>query len=130
MGSKSTNPVLARIDSLIKKLFSSNENNFCDTCDEFVPPHENVIRLESIRRDNNALPFFYRRRHISCSPSRAQFIVHPNAPQYGITDERPQYNKTRLPYQEMKQLETEYTEAWIQLLKESGLDASQHRRKD
>ena len=48
----------------------------CDKCGEDVEAREDATMLEAIAYDKAFLVFGAKRRHILCSPSRAQFIVH------------------------------------------------------
>jgi hypothetical protein len=52
-------------------------------------------------------------KHIACSPSRAQHIVHPKFP--AVTDNREQYNKKFWDKYERNKYQKLYTTAWVHL---------------
>ncbi len=86
----------------------------CDRCKKHVALTDDVIELQSIIQNDQHLPFTIKKcRHIRCSPSSAQWIIHPDFDL--ITDSRPKYNKKQYPLEQQKTFEKQYTNAWLEL---------------
>ena len=88
----------------------------CDKCDKPVSSNEDITYLDAIAFEDpsriiSALP-----RHILCSPSRAQYIVHEDFPE--VVEKRPRYDKFEVDSTTRISREKIYTEAWIKLQKE------------
>lgn len=92
----------------------------CDKCGHPVAQHEDATWLDAIANDNPVVVLFSQARHIRCSPSRAQFIVHPAFEP--VVDDRPEYDKRLLAPKDAHHLEAHYTQAWIQLQQHCGLE--------
>ena len=92
----------------------------CDKCGRAVSPFDDVAYLEAelSKQDKDMAHHknkqnIFKSRHIVCSPSRAQFIVHKDFP---ITvEERPQFDKRKLDKKKCKAIERKYTEAWVRM---------------
>ena len=82
----------------------------CDKCGEDVEAREDATMLEAIAYDKAFLIFGAKRRHILCSPSRAQFIVHDDFEE--TFDYRREYDKRLLPTPMRKSKEALWTSAW------------------
>tara|TARA_B100001564_G_scaffold354132_1_gene364170 strand:+ start:259 stop:564 length:306 start_codon:yes stop_codon:yes gene_type:complete len=92
----------------------------CDKCGEDVEVKEDATMLEAIAYDKAFLVFGAKRRHILCSPSRAQFIVHDDFEE--TIDERQAYDKRCLPAPMRKSREALWTSAWEILQKDGESD--------
>ena len=95
------------------------ESVTCDKCGESVERNEDVTWLESIAKNDNSI-LLYHARHINCSPSRAQYIVHDDFEPYGY-DYRKEYNKRNQPKETVERLEKMWTDAWVQLQVETNV---------
>ena len=97
----------------------------CDVCRLPVAEHEDATHFSAILNGEPATPFLCGKRHIRCSPSRAQYIV---APEFGapVVDDRPDFDKRLLDVRERRQRETLYTAAWQQLQKECQHEPADH----
>lgn len=83
----------------------------CDKCGKPVLHNEDATVLAAIAQRVPFLVLVYAPRHILCSPSRAQYIVHDGFPP--VVDDRPEYDKRLLPKKERELSEAAFTEAWI-----------------
>jgi len=90
----------------------------CDKCGENVDSYEDATMLEAIAYGTAPLVFGHQRRHILCSPSRAQYIVHEDFEE--TIDDRQAFDKRCLPEEMRKQREELWTSAWETLQKEEG----------
>ena len=97
-----------------------NNDNKCYVCNKQVEKHESALRLGVLAGEfpskvtlNNLKFLGYADKHIACSPSRAQHIVHPEFPP--VKDERVQYNKDFWDRSECSKYQSLYTNAWIVL---------------
>ena len=88
----------------------------CDKCGQVVEKWEDATLFAAIYNDSPATPFISGKRHIRCSPSRAQFIVHPYFPP--VVDTRPAFDKQYLNPVLRAELEEKYTKAWTKLQEE------------
>src|SRR5690349_5283066 len=88
----------------------------CDKCGKPVVKREDATWLNVEAGYMNGLGLLvYGNRHIRCSPSRAQYIVHPDfAP---VIDPRPEFDKTLVPEDERREMTRRYTDAWLRLQK-------------
>lgn len=84
----------------------------CDKCGKPVAHNEDATILVAIAMDCPTFALNYP-RHIRCSPSHAQYIVHPDFPE--IVDNRPEFDKRLLPEKERKVKEEKVTQAWLGL---------------
>lgn len=85
----------------------------CDKCGESVERKEDVTWLEAIAKNTPAI-LMYHARHINCSPSRAQYIMHDDFDPYGY-DYRAEYDKRRKSKETVERLEKMWTDAWVRL---------------
>lgn len=84
--------------------------NSCDKCGQPVLPREDAVILDAIQYGEPLLMLFNQPRHITCSPSRAQYVCHPDFPP--VVDKRKQYDK-RLVAEDVRYLrELDATTAW------------------
>lgn len=97
-----------------------NNDNKCYVCNKQVEKHESALRLGVLAGEfpskvtlNNLKFLGYADKHIACSPSRAQHIVHPEFPP--VKDERVQYNKDFWDRSECSKYQSLYTNAWVVL---------------
>tara|TARA_A100001201_G_scaffold83494_1_gene74052 strand:- start:1717 stop:2046 length:330 start_codon:yes stop_codon:yes gene_type:complete len=97
-----------------------NNDNKCYVCNKQVEKHESALRLGVLAGEfpskvtlNNLKFLGYVDKHIACSPSRAQHIVHPEFPP--VKDERVQYNKDFWDRSECSKYQSLYTNAWVVL---------------
>lgn len=97
-----------------------NNDNKCYACNKQVEKHESALRLGVLAGEfpskvtlNNLKFLGYADKHIACSPSRAQHIVHPEFPP--VKDERVQYNKDFWDRSECSKYQSLYTNAWVVL---------------
>ena len=87
----------------------------CDRCGKDVEDTENVLELQAIIREDPLLTLALNRcRHIKCSPSSAQWIIHTNFPP--VKDNRPKYTKKQYSAKNQRIFENRYTKAWLKLL--------------
>ena len=96
---------------------SKQAQTTCDKCGESVQSSEDVTWLEAIAKNNNSI-MLHHARHILCSPSRAQYVVHDDFEK--SHDYREDYDKRLKPKKTVDRLEKMWTEAWVQLQVESG----------
>jgi hypothetical protein len=88
----------------------------CDVCKEEVEYKDDASILEAIATDRAAVAFFGSPRHIRCSPSRAQYIVHEDfAP---MVDDRESFDKRLIPEYMQRKNEKMWTDAFVILQKE------------
>lgn len=97
---------------------SKKSQTTCDKCGESVQSNEDVTWLEAIAKKDNSI-LLYHARHINCSPSRAQYIIHDDFEPYGY-DYRKEYNKRNQPKETVERLEKMWTDAWVQLQVEAN----------
>ena len=108
----------------------------CDKCGKSVNPRDDAVRISAIAWNEPLTLLFAGARHIRCSPSRAQHIVHPHFKP--VFDDRyafdkrqwtdpshPVYKKHGSDY--VKECERRYTDAWIQLQDECDLEEAKNR---
>lgn len=81
----------------------------CIRCGKELHPKDDLGRLE-IFLGNVGVGVIAPDIHISCSPSRAQFI-----PELGIVDDRPAYDKRLMEPAKRERIEKEVLRAWQQL---------------
>ena len=90
--------------------------NQCNVCGLNVPKHDSSIELGLLTGEldkDQPWRFVYRDKHIKCSPSRAQRIIHPAYPQ--VFDDREPFD-IRLWDEESKNKSVKiYTDAWVKL---------------
>ena len=97
----------------------------CSVCQKEVEKHESALRLGILTGEFKEGASFhklifagYGDKHIRCSPSRGQRIVHPKF--LPIVDERPAFD-WRLWSKERRDLFKHlYTNAWVRLQLECG----------
>ena len=95
---------------------TSNLEEICDRCGEIVQSNNDVMHLHAIIKDDPMLMFYQpKKRHIRCSPSTAQYIVHESFEP--IKDNRAKYTKYQHPEDRRKEIERQYTKAWLNLQK-------------
>ena len=92
----------------------------CDVCGLPVNRKDDATMLESLVYDRSALVMFSNPRHIQCSPSRAQYIVHENFAE--MIDSRQSFDKRCLPEEMRRTREVRWTSAWETLQNEYGED--------
>ena len=85
----------------------------CDMCGGIVSHKEDATILESLVYKRPITIFLASARHIRCSPSRAQYIVHEKFD--AIIDQRQAYDKRCLPAPMREAGETLWTKAWEKL---------------
>jgi hypothetical protein len=93
----------------------------CDVCDKPVERTDDTTMLESLvyaESVSSAFLLVSNARHILCSPSRAQYIVHEDFVE--TIDERVSFDKRCLPAPMRKSRETLWTAAWEALQKENS----------
>ena len=88
----------------------------CDICGEIVDRRDDATHLEAVAYKVNSGVLVSRPRHIRCSPSRAQYIVHDCFSP--VEDNRQAYDKRCLPDDMRKSREVLYTSAWETLQNE------------
>ncbi len=86
----------------------------CNVCEKEVKPHNSANHLEAIVMKQTVMVLLFHLHHIRCSPSRAQYIVHPQF-QPPVVDDRPQLDKRLLDADERQRIETAVTNAWLVL---------------
>lgn len=84
----------------------------CDKCGQEVSNWDDIIAMEAIIYGEPFGLFVFAARHIRCSPSRAQYIVHPDFTQ--VVDDRPEYDKRLRDPGEVAELEAAWTAAWVE----------------
>ena len=88
----------------------------CDVCNNEVEYKDDASILGAIATDRAAVAFFSSPRHIRCSPSRAQYIVHEDfAP---MVDHREAFDKRQYPDDVRQKNEKMWTDAFVILQKE------------
>ena len=87
----------------------------CDICGESVLLKEDATHLESIVF-KSAVVLVSNPRHILCSPSRGQYVVHEDFEE--VLDRREAYSKWMLPENMRLKREKQWTDAWVQLQNE------------
>ena len=94
----------------------------CEVCDEIIEgkwDSQVYLGLETGELDKSGIPrWLIYDKHIKCSPSRAQRIVHPEYP--AVVDERPQFDwrpeADNSWTDEMRnKWKKVYTDAWVSL---------------
>lgn len=86
-------------------------NNLCDKCGLPVDPKQDAVRLDvEAGFSHPAALLVAKARHISCSPSRAQFVRQLN-----VVDERPEYDRRDIPLEEAAKMEDTYSSAYEKL---------------
>lgn len=91
----------------------------CDKCGEEVSHKDDATHLEAIAFGPPSGVFFSVPRHIMCSPSRAQYIVHDEFPI--VVENRDSFNKELQPTNMRLKNEKIWTDAWLQLKEEGEL---------
>ena len=91
--------------------------NICDVCKEEVVRKDDATHIEAIATNSLAVVFLGYPRHIRCSPSRAQHIVHEDFEP--VVDDRQAYDKRLLPESKQKLWDKKWTDAWVSLQNES-----------
>lgn len=102
-------PILVLLLTSLKGLTKMN----CDICGEIVSHKEDATVLEALVYKRPTTVFLASARHIRCSPSRAQYIVHEKFD--SIIDHREAYDKRCLPAPMREAGETLWTAAWEKL---------------
>jgi hypothetical protein len=85
----------------------------CDICDCHVLHTEDSTVLDAIAYGSAVTVFINNPRHIRCSPSRAQYIMHDDFE--AIVDDRQAFDKRLLPEEMRVKRENIYTDAWVKL---------------
>ena len=98
---------------------------YCDKCDKEVSVKNDAITMHSIAWDVPYMGLLANRRCITCSPSRAQHIVHEDFEP--VEDDRPEFDK-RLWDQEgdkdkLEMFEKRWTSAWLMCQHREVVDA-------
>ena len=96
-------------------MYKENKMN-CDVCGNDVQKNEDATHLEAIVNESPMTVLVSGVRHILCSPSRAQYIVHENFTP--VVDDRQAYDKRLLPKDMRIGREKEWTNAWVELVGE------------
>jgi len=96
-------------------MYKENKMN-CDVCGNDVQKNEDATHLEAIVNESPMTVLVSGVRHILCSPSRAQYIVHENFTP--VVDDRQAYDKRLLPKDMRIRREKEWTNAWVELVGE------------
>ena len=86
----------------------------CDVCNLEVNPKEDATFLDAIFSGVNLTIFLNTARHIRCSPSRVQYIVHPDFGEK-VVDDRESYDKRKKPAEIVRDHELKMTGAWCLL---------------
>lgn len=88
--------------------------NKCTVCGKPIENHESAVALDVEAGFLKTFAHFaLRDKHILCSPSRAQHIVHPDFPP--VVDDRETFNKWLWSEEERQKYQTRYTNAWLRL---------------
>ena len=90
----------------------------CDKCGETVDYNEDATVLESVVYNTPGSILINSPRHLLCSPSRSQFIVHEDFEE--TIDERESWDKRCLPTPMRKSRESLWTSAWELLQRENS----------
>lgn len=85
----------------------------CDRCGNLVEPQDDAVALSALCLNEPVYNLIFGTRHIRCSPSRAQYIVHPQFA--AIADDRPEYDKRLKDPALVALWEERWTGAWIAL---------------
>jgi hypothetical protein len=85
----------------------------CDVCGETVLRNEDATHLEAIVYNSGASVLVGSPRHILCSPSRGQYVVHDDFEE--VLDRREAYSKWKLPEKMRLEREKKWTDAWVRL---------------
>ena len=87
------------------------EKEHCDKCKGEVTTANCSITMHSIAWDEPYVGLFCNRRCITCSPSRAQHIVHPDFEL--VVDDREAYDKRLFDKDKALMFERRWTSAWL-----------------
>jgi len=91
----------------------------CDKCNKPVSKVESALLLSYVAHGGDPLAFMaYSDRHITCSPSRAQYIVHPDFEP--VVDHRAEYDKRLRSPESRFEKEKLYTSAWTEIQRVYG----------
>ncbi len=108
----------------MKQLIGVINRNKCSVCGKEVDKSESALALSMLTgefkpetRESHAR-FTYVDKHIRCSPSRGQRIVHPKFPP--VVDERPAFDWRLWPEERRDLFKHLYTNAWVRLQYECG----------
>lgn len=82
----------------------------CDKCHQPVTPTTDAVAIECEMTRNWVGLLINHPRHITCSPSRAQYIVHPEF--QPVVDERPEFDKRLMPEAKRHYWEAQWTAAF------------------
>jgi hypothetical protein len=92
----------------------------CEVCDELIKgkwDSQVYLGMETGELDESGIHrWLIYDKHIRCSPSRAQRIIHPDFP--SVVDNRPQYDMRRglrWTNEDREKWIKVYTEAWVKL---------------
>jgi hypothetical protein len=86
----------------------------CDKCNKPVEKWDDVTWLISIADNAPTIILTTNPRHIRCSPSRAQYIIHDDF--LRVKEWRHEYDKYKLySSNRIKELEYKWTRAWLML---------------
>ena len=88
----------------------------CDVCEKEVLRSEDATILESLVYETPAVILMSGARHIYCSPSRAQYIVHDDFE--SVVDDRQAFDKRSLPDEMRIRSEERWSKAWVELQEE------------
>jgi hypothetical protein len=99
----------------------------CDKCEKEMSPREDAVRIAAIAWNEPMTLIWAGTRHIRCSPSRGQHIVHPDFEP--VVDDRPEFDKRLWDNPEgrvykdhgagfREECERRYTDAWVQVQNE------------
>jgi len=83
----------------------------CDKCGKEVHPRDDMSWVKAKLHNQPAIVLFIGARHLRCSPSRSQYIVHEDFD--SIVDDRPEYDKKNLPEEQRTEYEKTWTDAWV-----------------
>jgi len=108
----------------------------CDKCGKEMSAREDAVRVAAIAWDEPETLLFAGARHIRCSPSRAQHIVHPDFEP--VVDDRLAFDKRLWDDPEnhvykkrgagfREECERRYTDAWVQLQDECDLEEAEEK---
>lgn len=86
----------------------------CDKCKETVEPFDDARQVMiNAGYDKPAVMLFGGPRHLRCSPSRAQYVVHPCFDP--VVDDRPDFDKRLLDPDDVRVREARITKGWMEL---------------
>ena len=88
----------------------------CDKCSKPIALQDDATALEAEAINCPAVVFYKKPRHIQCSPSRAQYIVHPDFPP--VIDDRPEFDKRLKPPEVVAEQERKWTDVWVRVREE------------